>query len=217
MLADKYPGDIVVPTRLLAALEDRIAADRDLAGCYLSGCSLLRDHAQRLEAFLKVDSHLTPFGTWLVFSEVMRRLGYDPGPAPAFTRHRATFGDMTERFFSLNFLDCRAEMDVGVPDPFHASARRTYAFAPAVGHIGMAESWTNPTAPIAASLLVFGNSFSGPAGKQQNSLSWWLARWFQSYHFVWAPGLSDALVAKLRPDIVLCQTIEWFLPDVPPA
>jgi hypothetical protein len=30
-------------------------------------------------------------------------------------------------------------------------------------------------------------------------------------------ALSDALVAKLRSDIVLCQTIERFLPDVPPA
>ena len=215
VLPDMYPNEIGVPTRLLMEVEDRISGDRDLSSIYVSGAAFFSRHIERLNVYLKVDSHLTPFGTWLLYSEIMQRLGYDPGTQPKFNQNKATFGDMSERFFSLNFLDCRAEADPETLDPFHDVATKTYEKISPTGHVGTAESWSNPDAPISASLLVFGNSFTGPAGKAQNSLSFWLSRMFTQYHFVWSSEITDGLIEKLRPDIVIGQTIERFLSEIP--
>ena len=46
-------------------------------------------------------------------------------------------------------------------------------------------------------------------------MSWWFARWFRTYHFVWRADVPPGLVEKLKPDIVLCHTVERFLIEVP--
>ena len=46
-------------------------------------------------------------------------------------------------------------------------------------------------------------------------LSWWFARIFAEFHFVWDPRMDAEYVAAEKPDWVICQTVERFLPSVP--
>ena len=45
----------------------------------------------------------------------------------------------------------------------------------------------------------------------QSSLSYWLAGWFEEFHFVFSPDLDQDYVDRINPDVVICQTIERFL------
>ncbi|MCV5277541.1 hypothetical protein OFC49_43085, partial [Escherichia coli] len=66
-------------------------------------------------------------------------------------------------------------------------------------------------APSRKRLLVLGNSVTGTVEGRQNQLGGWLARWFAEYHFHWQPAVDWEEVAALRPDILLCQTVERFM------
>jgi hypothetical protein len=63
-------------------------------------------------------------------------------------------------------------------------------------------------------VLVFGNSFFSDVPSQA-FVSWWFARFFRQYHFVWSPDFDLELIRSVQPDIVLGQTVERFLTRVP--
>jgi hypothetical protein len=46
-------------------------------------------------------------------------------------------------------------------------------------------------------------------------MSFWFARWFEKYHFIWSPAIDWAYVEAQGADIVIGQTIERFLDQVP--
>ena len=42
-------------------------------------------------------------------------------------------------------------------------------------------------------------------------------RWFQEFHFHCSAALDWAVVERVKPDAVLCQTVERFMGSVPEA
>jgi hypothetical protein len=85
---------------------------------------------------------------------------------------------------------------------------------PKEGRIGIRRSWRCPAAPIQMKVLVFGNSFFERGG-DSTSLSWWFARIFSEFHFIWSPEMSPEEIEFLKPDLVVGQTIERFMRVVP--
>ena len=63
-------------------------------------------------------------------------------------------------------------------------------------------------------MVAFGNSFFG-AGEAPTTLGWWASRAFRAFLFHWSSEIDYAVVATQRPDVVICQTNERFLPAVP--
>jgi hypothetical protein len=216
VLPDCFPDPLRTPGAVLRRIEDGLAQDPELAASYVSARHALDAQPDRAATLLKTDSHFSALGCWVVFRAVLDHLGLDAGRVPAFDVVRAGTGDLATRFFGIPLLDIRREADLNCVDAaFRARARRTFHRSEADRVTGTAQSWHNPEAPIDASILVFGNSYCGLADGHQGQMSWWFARWFRTYHFVWHARMSPGLVEKLRPDIVFCHTVERFLVEVP--
>jgi hypothetical protein len=127
-------------------------------------------------------------------------------------------GDLRQGFIAEPCFEEVAQMPPRALSRFGAEPLLVEATEPpGGGHVGRREHWRAEGAPSARSLLVFGNSVCGSAGAGQNLLSGWLARWFAEYRFHWQPEVDWALVEALRPDILLCQTVERFMGRVPEA
>ena len=56
---------------------------------------------------------------------------------------------------------------------------------------------------------MFGNSFF-EKGINAHQLTWWFAHYFAEVIFIWSPDMNNGMVKKHKPDLVICQSIEWF-------
>ncbi|MCO6415372.1 hypothetical protein JYK14_04170 [Siccirubricoccus sp. KC 17139] len=210
LLAERLPLAVETPSCLLAGLE---AALGGLEGDYLSGLAVLRQ-APPEAMFRRLDSHFTPEGAWRLAAAVAASLGLPPLElAPEFApRGRLGGGDLTLRFFGVPMAEPLAEAEA-----VRLARPEVILDAPAPGgaHLGTRRAWRNPAAKGRGRLLVCGNSFAAPDG--QEGLCWWLAQYVEEVHFLWSPALDWEEVARVRPDWVLCQTVERYLPAVPGA
>lgn len=216
VLPEFFPEPVRTPGAILRRIEAGLASKPDLSASYVSTRHALATQPDPAATLLKTDSHFSPLGCWVVFRAILEHLGIVPGLTPAFGTIRAGTGDLAVRFFGIPILDTRTEAALdGLDATFRARAIRTFEYTPPGRFVGSAQSWHNPDAPIDASILVFGNSYCGAAEGHQGQMSWWFARWFRTYHFVWRADVPPGLVEKLKPDIVLCHTVERFLVEVP--
>ena len=87
-------------------------------------------------------------------------------------------------------------------------------FDPPNGHSGALRKWINESAPIDKSIVIMGNSVS-ERGTSQFGLSWWLSRVFKRTTFCWSSAMLTNIIEDEKPDYVVCQTVERFLPTVP--
>jgi len=215
LLPHLFPHPVRTPGAILRGIEAGLRHEPGAAACCVSARHALGNVRDPAETVLKTDSHLSPYGTWTAFRAILEHLGLPAGPEPDFGTRRAASGDLALRFFGVPILDLRRETDPAAPGFAFGRAELTFHRPAPGGHVGFSQSWRNPDAPIDASLLVLGNSYCGPADVHQGRMSWWFARWFRSYHFVWHAHVPAGLVERLGPDIVVCQTVERFLIEVP--
>lgn len=214
LLPDAFPEPLAVPTPLLGQIEAAVAEDSELSLNYVSGLDVLRSGPT--ETYLRsTDTHYTPAGNFALLSSLADRLGL-VSPAPrSFTRPRLVNGDLGLRFFGLPLMD-RVLDAAALPD-FVRGAELVDREVPANGeHQGLREVWRNLRAPYDMRVVAFANSFFGPS-TEQTTISWWMARWFREYHFVWSAAYDPDYVGRVRPDAVICQTIERFLGFLPAA
>lgn len=208
---DLLPSAPRVPTPLLAGVERSVRDDADLNATYVSGRRCLAPMSPAC-TFKAADSHLRPQGVFSIFKRCMEVLGLDIGFSPTFSKALVAFPDMSTRFFGIPFYDIIHDCS---PPPFAAHRMLLrHVDPPGGGHIGQHQVWHNPDAPIAATVLAFGNSFFG-GGTDQGCLSWWFSNWFRNFHHVWSPAFDGALIAEVAPDVVVGQTIERFMEAIP--
>ncbi|WP_238258693.1 hypothetical protein, partial [Methylobacterium gnaphalii] len=216
VLPEHFPRSIRTPGTMLRLIEAGLQGDTRIEENYVSVRHALGAAPNRAATVLKTDSHLSAYGCWITFRAVLEHLSLPIGQPPEFNTIRMGSGDLAMRFFGIPIVDTRLHADLPVLDAeFRSHGARIFHEHPSGRHVGSAESWFNPRAPIAATVLVIGNSYCGLENGQQGQLSWWFARWFRTYHFVWQSHLPLSLVEKLKPDIVVCQTVERFLIESP--
>ena len=80
--------------------------------------------------------------------------------------------------------------------------------------MGRRVEWECEDAPLRASILVVGNSFSG-TGLRRNDLVYWFSRLFRRTVFLQAASVPTDVLDVFRPDIVLFQGLERFMVLVP--
>ncbi|WP_172331305.1 hypothetical protein [Mangrovicoccus sp. HB161399] len=170
--------------------------------------------------FRRKDTHLTTFGAQAAMTRLYRLLERTGLPlrAEGTLRAERLESDLGGRFpeqadETVYLADALARTDGSgtVPAPeLVASA------APEKGYLGTMKHWRSPQAPDPRRVLVFGNSFFA-TGENSTQLSFWTARLFAETKFVWSPGFDWDLVEEFSPDIVIGQTIERFLMEVPAA
>ena len=210
VLAPLVPFALDPPTPIYRALVQRLGTS-PAAPCLLDAYPELVAATDRPLLYRPLDSHLSSRGTHRLFSMLMAQIGYAV-PETTFTRAVRRHGDLGDHFPWIGMLDTEFE-----PDP----AALSIAGEPVIldedrpeRHLGGRIVFRNPHAPIDRRVVVFGNSFFR-YGEASFELSWWFARWFAEFHFVWSHEIDLAYVDAVRPQVVIAQTIERFLLTVP--
>ena len=213
VLPELLDFDMAMPTPMLCELEKRLGVTRCDSSVCVSARHIL-SRSKTSQVFRRIDSHLTPYGSFVVFREIIERLGLGSIEQPPFTIEEVNTGDLAVRFLGREIYETIST--AAVPD-FVRSRRHVSQHVPAGGgHIGRFHVWENDAAPIRKTAVAFGNSFmDGDAS--QSSLSYWLAGWFKEFHFIFSPDMDQAYVERVDPDVVICQTIERFLLHLPGA
>jgi len=215
LIPEYFPVAISPPTPLMRAVETGISAHPTLAGRYVNARHAMASNPARLQLLRKLDSHLSPAGAAFLCSLVLKSMDLPDLPGISFSERRIGGGDL-----AAHFVDFRAREAVHFPAPDQFSVPGTTLqkaeehLISSGRHIGARTVWQNSRAQVQGKLLVFGNSFF-EHGDYANMLSWWFARCFSEYHFVWSPTVDFAYVNSVRPDYVICQTIERYLQSVP--
>jgi hypothetical protein len=211
---ERFPVEIETPTALLRSVSDRVLQDTDLAACYIDCVEIMTRDADRLSIYRNVDSHLSTYGARLITLNILERLGQPTLLPTDRGRYEMIEGDLGAKFIASPMYE-----KLSVPEPRHfdsiAKGMKQVEFSsPAAGqHIGTRVRWTNETAPNSVTAVVFGNSFF-ERGMKPSELSWWGARCFRDFHFLWQPDVDYDYIKKVKADVVICQNIERFLPRV---
>ena len=224
VMADRMPRTIPVPTPYWRAAETAIAADPALNGICLFALALLTRPFLREQAYARSDTHLTARAAYHVFAAACAAMRIPvPFPEAPFTREAPGHGDLAGRMVPgfiapETFMLPMAELEALWPTPelVEEVAARSHNGSHIGSHIGRRLVWRTLAAPVRAKVVVFGNSFF-ESGASARALSWWFARAFAEFHFCWSAEMDEAYLRAHRPDWVICQTVERFLPMVPPA
>jgi hypothetical protein len=165
--------------------------------------------------FSQGDTHLNTFGAENVVKTILKFLSEDVLFLTSRISEELRVGDLAERFAEDGDIQELIPIYKNLYfSEVNLDPELTYKFDPENGHQGRRRIWRNSSAPIKKKVVCFGNSFF-ELGENSCSLSWWFARLFSEFHFVWSPVFDVGYVEKVLPDIVICQSIERFLTEVP--
>lgn len=169
------------------------------------------------DVFSCTDSHVNMHGAGVLLEVLLRQLGLavpegERDRAVAMTHQAA--GDLGAHFDP----PLAGAFSLGARDPALRVVDDTSAvFTTLGGHFGIRRVVRNAAAAHDAVALVFGGCHTLPEPDHPGSLGERLCRTFAEVHFLWMPFWCDpALIARLRPDVVIFQTAERYLLDVPP-
>ena len=79
-------------------------------------------------------------------------------------------------------------------------------------HVGSYVVYHNPSATEKKKLLLFGDSFSE---YRPNLLTAMFAETFREVHFIWSANIDFDYVERIKPDILITELVERFMPQVP--
>lgn len=175
----------------------------------------LRSGGSAQDLFRRMDSHLTPAGSLIVFNAILQRLGL-----PAITDVQFDVEVFIESDLGKNIFGFPFKERVLLPRSSHLNAlSNTVELVSHIDmepgkHLGKNYVYKNPAAPFKKKVVALGNSFFSE-GTNPSNLTWWGARYFSEFHFLWSPKIEREYILQNRPDIVICQSIERFLPILP--
>lgn len=211
-----FPVEICSCTHILKHLEESIRVDFSLSDSYVFLRDIVCLDEKRLQIIRKIDSHWTPYGSWVGFEAILNSLRIENEKSFIFNNEIFYTGDLGKSFVEGNFL--RESLFFPSDDQFlefgKGLERIHISEPPDGGHIGVKVIWKNSTALVNLKVVVFGNSFF-ERGVNSACFSWWAARWFREFHFLWHPDIDYDYIDSVKPDVVICQTIERFLPKLP--
>lgn len=212
ILADSMPFEIDPPTPLYRMLAGQLRCQSN-ATFFTDFNDVFMRASDRRDLYLKIDSHLTCRGAHRLFSTFMQQIDL-PVPALPFTElGRSPLADLGRHFSSIGFAEDDLEPD---PVALPTSAIDIVCLVNERNerHLGTRLVFHNARAPFQKRAVAFANSFFS-YGTTPQELSWWMMRWFREYHFIWSGDIDYNYIDKVQPDIVIAQTIERFLPNVP--
>ena len=215
ILSEDLPMKLDVPSgwyrTVLESLRERFFPESSILDC----ARVIAGTHRADEFYRKLDTHFSTFGALSTVGAMLSKLGESldlPQDVNRLDNHgcglgpRLLKGMVSEKTLNISEDDIR-NLSTGL--------ERVERIVPQDGsHIGIKCVFRRPNAPINKKAVVFGNSFF-ERGDLTSGLSWWCARLFREFHFIWNPSVDYGYVDAIAPDIVVAQTIERFLPMVP--
>lgn len=187
------------------------------AVCEIAGAShlplleMLKREDLNTPMFRKIDTHLSTDGAEVVARAVCERLGLK---APIRGQEVIVIrdGDLSRDLLRTPVWEACEEIknlrDTGMPitvESFYPKDRE---------HIGQRHVLRNDRPLHDLKVICFGNSFMD-RGQTSGHLTWWFARIFREFHFIWDPEFDHEYIDQLNPDFVFGQTIERYLHRTP--
>lgn len=164
--------------------------------------------------FLRTDSHLSSDGARSVVEGMLKTKNLGLGSISEVEKTILLKGDLGLKYPG----DWREIVKVSDEITFSGRTMKTKLVRSkdphGGGHKGIERVWVNEAAPFPIKVVAFANSFF-ERGAVSTQISWWCARLFSEFHFIWSPTLDNEYVDSVGPDLVVCQTIERFLRVVP--
>ncbi len=219
VVRDLFPWSIPAGSPLLGRIEDGVSRAPRLAQSYLSGLSVLNalDPEPRFECVRRTDSHLSCQGIVRILQATLDAMGFSLSRPPTEWKEVSVTGDLAERFFGVPLFETIRLPADGFCDALSSGVELIAAHdPPGGGHFGSRYVWRNTAAVVPMKVVAFGNSYFERGG-DAGALSWWFARLFAEFHFVWDPRMDADYVATEKPDWVICQTVERFSAREPTA
>lgn len=215
VLSEFLPESIHVPSSRHRVLMRGLRGQDIPDNAILDVFKVFSNSMERGEFFRKLDTHFSTSGAISVVEAMLANLGEsvdiprdvncgdyrvcDLGP-------KLLKGISVEPVLDISERDMAALSDgLKVVDEFNPESG---------AHIGTRRVFSRASAPVGRKVVVFGDSFFA-TGRFTTHLSWWFARIFREFHFIWSPSVDYDYIEKHRPDIVISQTTERFLPVVP--
>ena len=200
LLSQQYYRNIDGPSQLLKTIEE---SDRSFYFSIVDAFSKYEGN----DLFFKTDSHLNAKGTYYLFKELVKYLGFLLVSEPEFIVSKQLTGDLGRKYYPITFWE-KFETTNDIPK---STRQLKNKFIPANKiHMGRHIHWVNPEALFERKVLIFGNSFC-EMGTEQHHLTWWFSQYFSECQFVWSGDFNNKLIDKFKPDIVIGQSIERFL------
>lgn len=216
LLQELVPYKLSGPTCLWSRVVS--CEKHDCGEAIIDALSLFSHNMPRSSIYRTGDTHFTSFGAFAVAKELVKRLGM---PSDTFygtgSSYESLRGDLASRFWSegsrsSEWVELYSEVVFdgrSLPSPELVSKK-----IPDVGYQGTHYIWKNSAPAFKKRVICFGNSFFEREFKS-TSITWWLARLFEEFHFVWSSDFDYEMIDQVKPDIVVCQTIERFLGRCP--
>lgn len=214
ILPELMDREIDAPTKLLTAIEAGILQSA-AAPCLIPALAMFQGLDVRKECCAKLDSHLSARGSFELFRSIASEHFDFKAPDYEFRFGRKKLGDLSHRMTGYFCPETCYEIDKDDLPEFAFTAKLISEVKPADGLKGTSQVWKNESAPINAKIVVFGNSYFSFEHNGQSALSWWFARYFTEFHFIWTNEVELDYVEQHRPDFVLWQGVERFAPLLP--
>ncbi|WP_448059158.1 hypothetical protein [Cellulomonas hominis] len=186
---------------------------------YVSARDAFVDWSGAGDPWMRHDSHTSPLGALALMRLIVSHLDASCDALSGVSISRPSFynGDLAVRLFGMDLWDLQLDPAVDGVVMTDSHPVLISAVDPSDGrHIGVRRVWRRDDAPLPIRVVVFGNSFFG-RGANASRLSWWCARLFGEFHFIWSPSIDFDYVDAIHPDVVIGQTVERFLGQVPKA
>lgn len=210
VLKEKYDGTGSAVSPFLQRIEYKINKN-NLSDYYVSGLQSI-EKIGFSEAFRKIDTHFHPRAGHVLFQDICRKISPFYNVPAQFDVDYITTGDIGKRFFGQELYEICSR----APHPtFHAGREVIEHIPPQPGKFtGGRAIFRNNLAPFPEKVVGFGNSFMNNY-ESQSSLGYWFSTFFQEFHLITHPCVDHDYLEKVRPDIVIGQTVERFLRSVP--
>lgn len=214
--ADLFP-ELGIDWRLSPARRLGLALGprRNLAHVDLVGA--LRAAREREEVYFRTDTHWTPAGCAVAYEALCRAAGIAPRAdllARPFVEEELVrdLGEKldpprTERVRSHTFQREARRVHTGPLLAAYEAAGRAVEL-----HVGAHAVFRNATAPSALRVVLFGDSCAHFAPFMLTGM---LAETVAELHFVWSQSVDWPYVARVRPDLLVCEMAERFMMRVP--
>lgn len=217
ILMEKFDHSLRNETAISHAIRLKGNSFKELEGKLLPIADSIRNAGVSDKVFLKTDTHMNSFGSWFLSKEILSalHLDYDLRIDWASSTKRVRAGDISDRIFGVPLYEIYDEPACNELDRIASGVQRVSHYRPPNGaHIGGYSEWHSFHAPVKLRVLALANSFFEHGGGSLG-LSWWCSKIFSNFRFVWSPDLIESEIENFKPDVLICQTVERFLPWVP--
>ncbi|OED42630.1 hypothetical protein AB833_05820 [Chromatiales bacterium (ex Bugula neritina AB1)] len=218
--AEKTDLEVLIENSPASQIERALTSDFGVES-WLNPLSYLRAQKNQFQVYSKTDSHWNFYGAFSAYQLLQAKLGL-----PVNSRILDC-----SREESWTVMDLGAKFDPPLPEKvfyYQVSDNvvRTYSNAivdfkentnrqnDAGLHTGSYVVFENKVPIVEHTVMLFGDSFSE---YRPHLLTGMLAETYQKVHFIWSSNIDWALVEKFKPDIVLTELAERFMPRIVPA